>query len=248
MQNPPGDCCIWPSHLLRNTLETLVKPSELKRNLLNHKGLTWFLGFLLNAYGQLFLITSRLRIVTDPEVDRLVREQRVPVIYALWHCHVFFVPLFRTYERRPVSVLLSAHRDAQIVGVAARLRGIRLVFGSSTRGGAKAYLQLLAVLQRGESVVMTPDGPKGPAERVKNGVIHLAQQSGCAIVPVSLASSRQHRFRSWDRSVVPLPFSRAVFELGEPMYCHDEAPLELLQKQLEAAIQITVAKAESRVS
>jgi hypothetical protein len=219
-----------------------------KRTLLNNRGLTWLVGSLLNAYGQLFLITSRLRIEADPEVARLVREQRVPVIYALWHSHVFFVPLFRTYERRAVSVLLSAHRDAQIVGVAARLRGIRLVFGSSTRGGAKAYLQLLTVLQSGESVVMTPDGPKGPAERVKSGVIRLAQQSGCAIVPVALASSRLHRLKSWDRSLLPLPFSKAVFQLGSPLYCPDEAPLEPLQQQLEAAIQATVARAASRVS
>ena len=121
-----------------------------KRTLLNNRALVWLVGSLLNAYGKLFLITSRLRIEADPEVERLVREQRVPVIYALWHSHVFFVPLFRTFERRAVSVLLSAHRDAQIVGVAARLRGIRLVFGSSTRGGAKAYLQLLSVLQGGQ--------------------------------------------------------------------------------------------------
>ena len=219
-----------------------------KRTLLNNRGLTWLVGSLLNAYGQLFLITSRLRIEADPEVERLVREQRVPVIYALWHSHVFFVPLFRTYERRAVSVLLSAHRDAQIVGVAARLRGIRLVFGSSTRGGAKAYLQLLTVLQSGESVVMTPDGPKGPAERVKSGVIRLAQQSGCAIVPVALASSRLHRLKSWDRSLLPLPFSKAVFELGAPLYCPDEALLEPLQQQLEDAIQTTVARAAQRVS
>ncbi len=216
--------------------------------MLNNRALVWLVGSLLNAYGQLFLITSRLRIEADPEVERLVREQRVPVIYALWHSHVFFVPLFRTYERRAVSVLLSAHRDAQIVGVAARLRGIRLVFGSSTRGGAKAYLQLLTVLQSGESVVMTPDGPKGPAERVKSGVIRLAQQSGCAIVPVALASSRLHRLKSWDRSLLPLPFSKAVFELGAPLYCPDEALLEPLQQQLEDAIQTTVARAAQRVS
>ena len=219
-----------------------------KRTLLNNRALVWLVGSLLNAYGQLFLITSRLRIEADPEVERLVREQRVPVIYALWHSHVFFVPLFRTFERRAVSVLLSAHRDAQIVCVAARLRGIRLVFGSSTRGGARAYLQLLSVLQGGQSVVMTPDGPKGPAERVKSGVIRLAQQSGCAIVPVALASSRLHRLKSWDRSLLPLPFSKAVFELGAPLYCPDDALLEPLQQQLEDAIQTTVARAAQRVS
>ena len=145
-------------------------------------------------------------------------------------------------------MLLSAHRDAQIVGVAARLRGIRLVFGSSTRGGAKAYLQLMSVLRGGQSVVMTPDGPKGPAERVKSGVIRLAQQSGCAIVPVALGSSRLHRLKSWDRSLLPLPFSKAVFVLGAPFYCPAEAPLEPLQQQVEAAIQATVVRAAQRVT
>jgi len=214
---------------------------------LNNKALTWVVGSLLNAYGQLFLLTSRLRIEADPELIRLVHEQRVPVIYALWHSHVFFVPLFRTFERRAVSVLLSAHRDAQIVGVAARLRGIRLVFGSSTRGGAKAYLQLLGVLQGGQSVVMTPDGPKGPAEQVKSGVIHLAQQTGCAVVPVAMAASRVHRLRSWDQTLLPLPFSRAVFELGPPMHCDTAEELGPLQGQLQTAIQATAERAAARV-
>ena len=68
-----------------------------KRTLLNNRGLAWLVGSLLNAYGQLFLITSRLRIEADPEVERLVREQRVPVIYALWHSHVFYTLSHREF-------------------------------------------------------------------------------------------------------------------------------------------------------
>ena len=81
---------------------------------------------------------------------------------------------------------------------------------------------------------MTPDGPKGPAEFVKSGVIHLAQQSGCAIVPVSVSSSRSHCLRSWDRSVLPLPLSRVVVLLGEPLWLHNSLvdSQELLAEQL----------------
>ncbi|MFM7514957.1 MAG: hypothetical protein ACKO3F_16690, partial [Cyanobium sp.] len=101
-----------------------------KRKLFNNPLLASLAGVVLNLYGELVLRTSRIRVESHPEVDRLVREQHVAVIYALWHRHVFFVPLLRRYERRPVAALLSLHRDAQIVGVAARLRGITLVSGS----------------------------------------------------------------------------------------------------------------------
>jgi lysophospholipid acyltransferase (LPLAT)-like uncharacterized protein len=188
-----------------------------KRKLLNNDVLAWLAGALLNAYGQLVLLTSRIRVDVDPATDRLLREHRSPVIYALWHCHVFFMPMLRIHGRRRVSVLLSAHRDAQIVGVAARMRGVDLVAGSSTRGGVGAYLRLFQTLREGTSVCITPDGPRGPARRVKPGIVHLAQQSGCAVVPVGLAVSRRRRLRSWDRTVLPLPFCRAVLTLGAPL-------------------------------
>jgi len=188
-----------------------------KRTLLDNAWLAWLAGALLNAYGQLVLITSSVRIRLDPATADLLQERRQPVIFALWHCHVFFMPMLRRQARRPVAVLLSAHRDAQIVGVAARMRGVELVAGSSTRGGVRAYLQLLQLLRQGCSVCITPDGPKGPARQVKPGIVHLAQQSGCAMVPMGLAVSRQRRLRSWDRSLLPLPFGRVVITLGQPI-------------------------------
>jgi lysophospholipid acyltransferase (LPLAT)-like uncharacterized protein len=194
---------------------------------------------LLNAYGELFRRTSRIRFQVHPGVEQLVREQGAAVIFALWHRHAFFVPLLRGFQRQPITVLLSAHRDAQIVAVAVRLRGLKVVAGSSTRGGLKAYLHLRRVLDQRESVCITPDGPQGPAEQVKAGVIHLAQLSGCAIVPVAVACSRVHRLRSWDRSVLPLPFSRVVIALGEPLRLED--PLEEGQERLAAGLRQAAA-------
>lgn len=216
-----------------------------KRTLLNHSGLATLVGFLLNAYGEVFRLTSRIRIEAHPELDRLVHQQGVGVIYALWHCHAFFVPLLPRYERRQVAVLLSTHRDAQIVAVAARLRGLAVVAGSSTRGGLRAYLSLRRLLERRQSVCITPDGPRGPAEQLKNGVIHLAQQVGCPIVPVSVSCTRMHRLRSWDRSVLPLPFSRVVLHLGEPLDPPASAQdaEALLAERLERALSHPGARA-----
>lgn len=210
-----------------------------KRTLFNNRLLATLAGVLLNAYGELFRRTSRIRFQVHPGVEQLVREQGAAVIFALWHRHAFFVPLLRGVQRQPITVLLSAHRDAQIVAVAVRLRGLKVVAGSSTRGGLKAYLHLRRVLDQRESVCITPDGPKGPAEQVKAGVIHLAQLSGCAIVPVAVACSRVHRLRSWDRSVLPLPFSLVVIALGEPLRL--EGPLEEGQERLAAGLRQAAA-------
>lgn len=219
-----------------------------KRTLLNHDSLAWLAGALLNAYGQLILITSRIGVQWDPASQRLVLEQRLPVIYALWHCHVFFMPMVRLRSAQPVAVLLSAHRDAQIVGVAARMRGVRLVAGSSTRGGVRAYLQLIQLLRAGTSVCITPDGPRGPSRRVKPGVVHLAQQSGCAVVPVGLAVTRQRRLRSWDRTLLPLPFGRVMLTLGAPLWLApgsdaDVGSLGLQAEQLEEALEAASVQA-----
>lgn len=210
-----------------------------KRTLLNNRLLATGAGILLNAYGEVFRLTSRIRIQANPEVDRLVKEQGAGVIFALWHRHAFFVPFLRSYGGRSVAVLLSTHRDAQIVAVAVRLRGLAVVAGSSTRGGLKAYRLLRRLLEQRQLVCITPDGPKGPAEQVKSGVIHLAQQSGCAIVPVSVFCSRAHRLRSWDRSVLPLPFARVVLQMGEPL--HPPATLAEGQALLAARLQATGA-------
>lgn len=189
-----------------------------KRTLLNNRLLASLAGAALNGYGELFVRTSRIRTQAHPNTYRLVQEQGAAVIYALWHRHAFFIPLLRRFDRRRLAVLLSSHRDAQIVAVAVRLRGLEVVEGSSTRGGLQAYHLLLRALQQCQPVCITPDGPKGPAELVKSGVIHLSQQSGCPIVPVSVTCSRSYSLRSWDRSVLPLPLSRVVVQLGEPLW------------------------------
>jgi lysophospholipid acyltransferase (LPLAT)-like uncharacterized protein len=188
-----------------------------KRAVFNNPVLSTLAGLLLNGYGELVVRTSRIRVQVHPAVDQLVHEQGLPVIYALWHCHVFFVPMLRRYGRRPLAVLLSLHRDAQIVGVAARLRGVTLVRGSSSRGGAQAYRQLLGWLASSRSVCLTPDGPKGPPRTIKQGIIRLAEQSGCCIVPVAFTASSKLRLNSWDRTLVPLPFGRHRVVIGEPI-------------------------------
>ncbi len=198
-------------------------------------------GYFLNAYFELVVRTSQLRVEVDPAVDQLVHIQGVAVIYALWHRHLFFLPLLRRYGRRPLAVLLSLHRDAQMAGVAARLRGFALVSGSSTRGGTSAYRQLLQCLRGETSVCITPDGPKGPPGMIKPGIIHLAERAGAFVVPVAFCSSSMVRLKSWDKTIVPLPFGKHLFIIGAPINLATSAALLPKTDALKLALDALTA-------
>jgi lysophospholipid acyltransferase (LPLAT)-like uncharacterized protein len=90
------------------------------------------------------------------------------------------------------------------------------VRGSSSRLGASAILQLTEVLASGHDVVITPDGPRGPAYKLGPGIIFLAQKSGAAVVPFNMEYSSYWRLKSWDRFIVPRPFSKVRVIIGQP--------------------------------
>ncbi|MGC9327953.1 MAG: lysophospholipid acyltransferase family protein, partial [Candidatus Hinthialibacter sp.] len=91
------------------------------------------------------------------------------------------------------------------------------------RGGSSGLLGLAHWLQQGRSAVVTPDGPRGPRERVQPGIIHLAKMSGLPVIPISFSSSRNYRFQSWDRFMLPLPFGSIYLSIGDPV----EVPKDL---------------------
>ncbi|HPD18616.1 MAG TPA: lysophospholipid acyltransferase family protein, partial [Candidatus Goldiibacteriota bacterium] len=113
--------------------------------------------------------------------------------------------------------LASLHRDGEIAAIAAGRFGISIVRGSSTRGGAKALLELKKYVNEGYDAALTVDGPKGPAGIVNNGVIYLAKLTGREIIPCCFACDRKIRLKSWDKLMIPLPFSKGIFNFGNPI-------------------------------
>jgi lysophospholipid acyltransferase (LPLAT)-like uncharacterized protein len=114
------------------------------------------------------------------------------------------------------------------------------VRGSSTRGGGEALRLLTRQLRRGREVVVVPDGPVGPREVLKSGVIALARLSGAPIVPMAVGASRHWQLRSWDEFRIPKPFARCVMRFGEPIRISvdaDRAAQEAARKEVEAALR-----------
>lgn len=159
----------------------------------------------------------------------LARGERV--IVAFWHGRLLMMPFL--YPDQPRTILISQHRDGEYISRMARILGSRVIRGSATRGGIRAFKQMIRALREGFHLVIAPDGPKGPREKVKSGVIELAKLTGAPIVPVSFSASRRRILKSWDAFLLPLPFSRAVYVWGEPIYVESTATKQEVSKYQE---------------
>lgn len=136
-----------------------------------------------------------------------------PVVYLFWHNRLF--PFIFTHRRRGVVVLVSTHRDGELVAGVLRIFGFGLARGSATREGSKAVRSALEGIKRGRSVAITPDGPRGPRYEFKEGAWRLAAGLRVPILYVGVAYSSCWELGSWDRFMLPKPFSRCVVYLEE---------------------------------
>ena len=135
--------------------------------------------------------TMDLTTVGGETVDTLVREGK-PIIIAFWHGRQLMMPL--AYRGQAASILISQHRDGEIIARIMKYFGFGSIRGSSTRGGMQALHKLVAAGHEGQDLVITPDGPRGPVCRVQTGVMYLAMLTGFPIVPLTFASSKKKSF------------------------------------------------------
>ena len=151
---------------------------------------------------QLWALTLRYKIEDRAGVVGKVTAQNY--IASLWHNRLLIFPfvLRRFFPDRHGAALISASRDGELLADAIKRFGYDVVRGSSSRLGASAILQLSETLASGRDVVITPDGPRGPAYELGPGVVFLAQKSGAAVVPVNIEYSSCWRLKSWDQFIL----------------------------------------------
>lgn len=182
--------------------------------------LALFLGRgMLRALGT----TWRIRLVNTAPLTALRRAKR-GFIFSLWHGQL--LPLLWHHRDEGVVVLISEHRDGEMVARAAASLGYELIRGSSTRGADRALISIGREIQAGREVAITPDGPKGPSQKFAPGTLVAAQRADCFIVPVGVAVDRAWRLRSWDRFMIPKPFARVTIAYGEPTKVEASSPRE----------------------
>jgi lysophospholipid acyltransferase (LPLAT)-like uncharacterized protein len=157
------------------------------------------------AFVRLLGRTWRIRVSDDADVRRL-RAERQPIVFTLWHGEL--LPLLYHHRREHVAVLISEHGDGEIIARIAERLGYRTVRGSTSRGAARAILELARVLGEGHDLAITPDGPRGPNRSFAPGALVVAQRTGAPMIGAAVVASSAWRLRSWDRFMIPRPFAR----------------------------------------
>jgi lysophospholipid acyltransferase (LPLAT)-like uncharacterized protein len=206
-------------------------------------------GVLAAEYLRFVNLTSRTVTVPGDIYERAGSD--LPVIIAMWHGQHFMAPFIKKKGYK-AKTLISRHRDGEMNAVAAEWLGVETIRGSGDhgsefhrKGGVSAYFQMLQALSEGYNVALTADVPK--VSRVAGpGIIRLARDSGRAIYPVALASSRRKVIDNWDRSTINLPFSLIAGVVGDPIRVSrdaTDADLEASRLALEAALNAATEQA-----
>ena len=207
------------------------------RRLLKHRIANRFLGWFTILYIRLVWRLGRWDIENE-EIPQNFIDQNIPFIACFSHGRMLMIPQAWVYDA-PINILISHHRDGVFISKTLKYLGIGTISGSSSRGGGKGLMAIVRALKRGEYVGITPDGPRGPRMRVSNGTVVAAKLSGAALVPISFGATKRKVFSSWDRFVLPLPFSRGLVRIGAPIFIQSDAnaiELEVFRKRLECEL------------
>jgi len=206
------------------------------------------------ASGALWRTCRVIGVAGEHHVDALI-ETGKPFITCYWHeMQVFLAYYFVQLKRRRglnTGFLISPSADGDIGAQVAQRWGTPVVRGSSTRTGARALKDCYEAVMRQDLVLAVPgDGPRGPRHELKHGAVMLAQLTGAPIVPFAYAASSAWRLNSWDRFLIPKPFSRIGIALGAPHRVEKRVSMEDQQREtavLQEAMQATLIHAETMV-
>jgi len=191
--------------------------------------------FLASWIGPILIYLMGMTLRTEwagLETLNKLRKEKKSVIYAFWHGRMLI--FVYTHRRQRAHVLISQHRDGEYIARIIHQLGFVSVRGSTTRGGPKAIFEVCEKISAGFDVAISPDGPKGPGFQVHPGILYVAQRSQMPILPITNSAQRRWNLSSWDKFLIPQPFSKTVIMLGNPMYVPVEAtPEELEEKRRE---------------
>jgi lysophospholipid acyltransferase (LPLAT)-like uncharacterized protein len=200
--------------------------------------LRWrLIGILGKSFVDLLFRTTRVESVGLSEVAPLLASRRL--ICAFWHSRILLISYL--FQGSGAAILVSRSEDGEIIARILERQGHRTVRGSTSKGGLRALSSLIRCIGK-ENLpgAIVPDGPRGPRFRVQPGVITLAKKTGRPILPISYSAKRMKVFSSWDRFILPLPFTRCRLVYGRPLEVPwDASPEEeeICRRRLEAELR-----------
>lgn len=208
---------------------------------LNFRMVPFFAAHLV----KLLAYTLRVRYEGLEPVQDLVRADR-RFILAFWHRRLVMMPLAYPFKRkgRGVAILASDSKDGERSTATWKWFGIHAVRGTAADDGAKALVRMIRAVKDGWDFGITPDGPKGPRQEAKPGVIALAKKTGAPIVPVCVAYDRTWTLKTWDSMPIPKPFATCIVRFGAPLEVPPKAAEGEWNSKVEGSLNELEAWAE----
>jgi lysophospholipid acyltransferase (LPLAT)-like uncharacterized protein len=201
------------------------------------------------AYPLLAILcrTYRWRVTGAEHYEAVVDGGRQPIL-ALWHGRI--LPGLHFFRDRGIVVITSQNFDGEWIARILHKFGFGTARGSSSRGGARALVQLRRDLAVGRPAAFTVDGPRGPAGVVQPGVVFLAGATGQPVLPYHIESDRHWSLKSWDRTHIPKPFATVALVVGEPMDIADtrQETLDLGRVALQSRLAALEREAASLIA
>lgn len=179
----------------------------------------WALGIAGAGLLRALRGTFRVRRVGD-EHTRPFFEQGRSFLYTFWHAHLLHLACLMSHTG--AHILVSEHRDGEVITQIIERLGYGTVRGSTTRGGYRSLIEMVRRGRAGVPLGITPDGPRGPRHQVQAGALVVAQRAGIPMIPIAAYAHPEKRLHSWDRFQIPLPFAKVVVVTGAPLWVPPE--------------------------
>ena len=179
-------------------------------------------SFLGSMYVLFVYKTSTINLKNRKNIESLFKKNE-SFIYAFWHDQLLMCPLTWQSELE-IKVLISKHRDGDIIAKLISNLGFKAIRGSThkagktkNKGGLLSARQMIKSLKKGISIGISPDGPKGPRHKVSDGILSISRLSNSPILPVGIGFKKKWVLNTWDKFIIPKPFNQITIIWGEPL-------------------------------
>ncbi|TKX31625.1 lysophospholipid acyltransferase family protein [Campylobacter aviculae] len=177
-------------------------------------------SFKITFIAYLVFILQWIIFLTCKKIYKGNKVDKKPCVILFWHGRLALMPFAFRYFRqkdKKAYVMISHHRDGEQIAKIIKLFGLDTVRGSTSKGASGALRSAFKVLDKNDDIVITPDGPRGPYHSISDGAVLLAQKKNVKIRLLNYEAKRFWKFKSWDKMILPKPFTSLVYSLSDPL-------------------------------
>ncbi len=205
----------------------------LKRFLKQSRFIHWLIVRAIYIYLKFVYLTSKWEFVWTDAITKNQLNALDGVLIAFWHNRIAFgMHILKKYDN--VFALVSSHTDGKIITDVIRAMNYGVIEGSTNRNPTRAVRSIINSLELGNKIVITPDGPRGPAHKINSSITKIAYKYNKPLIPISCMATKYFTLNSWDKMMIPKPFGKIVVTIGSSIILSGNANIDdnLLENEL----------------